>query len=299
MYSGLVRGNCCSLSLISDVSADAPGTTVAIQLVADGAKVSAAISKGGELPRHVLVVIYDTASAQWTAIAPDYPNSELVRNEEKKICFFRGGVYGVTYLSLSSEALEDAVAPAAPVEVLPVEVPAVETSAVEVPVPEPEKNKELPPPPPVPPPPLRRDEEPKPVFHPEPEKKEEVPPPPPAPPPPPKHDGVPPKPLKPLLPSAIVLQGQSGKLELGISVRVGKALLASVSADARFAAEPQFELARKNSEWFLLPVASAPNPTLFNGVLLQSEVPLKNGDSICLGSRNNPEKRALQLTVNL
>jgi serine/threonine protein kinase len=123
---------------------------------------------------------------------------------------------------------------------------------------------------------------------------ESIPPPPPSREPPSPHKTTP-----PLATEQIVLKGENGELNFGISAKVGNILLKKISSQSNYAADPQFELIRRAGTWTVVPILTAPNPTLLNDKILQNETILKNGDILCLGGRKNPAARVLKLTVHL
>lgn len=121
------------------------------------------------------------------------------------------------------------------------------------------------------------------------------PPPPPPPPPPAPSSSLPPPPSQSKATHKLMLAGDKGNGEFGISTAVGRTLLDRCSSEWTFASEPQFELVSRAPDWFLKPLPSAKNATAVNGTILSGEKRLSNGDTICLIGKSG--RRAMELSV--
>ena len=85
----------------------------------------------------------------------------------------------------------------------------------------------------------------------------------------------------------LVAEGTGKRLSVGVDTAIGKHLLQAVGGDDhRFAAEPQFLLARDplGGGWSIAAAAGTTNPTFLNGAGLgEVPVPLEPGAVISIG----------------
>jgi hypothetical protein len=91
------------------------------------------------------------------------------------------------------------------------------------------------------------------------------------------------------------------KLRMSMPTDVGRTLLKGLAGeDARFASEPQFQLAKDEGRgaWVIRTSAAATNPTLLNGAPLTEEpTPLAAGHVLSVGSRKAGGGEKLRLVV--
>lgn len=98
--------------------------------------------------------------------------------------------------------------------------------------------------------------------------------------------------------TVVCLTGDAGSHDVGISMDVGRSLLAEVSKDARFASRKQFHLERREGTWYISPCPDTLNPTALNGLAFSEETPLEDGDEIHLVGKSSGVK-AMSIIVSL
>lgn len=112
---------------------------------------------------------------------------------------------------------------------------------------------------------------------------------------------APPRKPEPTVPLAVAarihLRGDKGELDFGVTARLGKALLNSISSESIFASEPQFELVSLGSGWILRPSPTAKNATGVNDKIVLEDRKLTDGDIICLLGQSG--RRAMRITVSI
>ena len=90
----------------------------------------------------------------------------------------------------------------------------------------------------------------------------------------------------------VVAGATSASIELRVATIVGRTLLERFGAEARFAAEQQFQLSSTgSSRWRMTHITSATNATLRNGSIVFGSVDLAVGDRISIGSKQGGVER--------
>lgn len=106
-----------------------------------------------------------------------------------------------------------------------------------------------------------------------------------------------PEPVAPQL-RPLVLTGDAGAVSIRLEMDLGRASLAPTSAEARYAERDQFHVSAREGVWYIAPCPGQPrNLTAVNGTPLTAELPLAEGDTICLMGKTSG-RTAMPLTVS-
>jgi hypothetical protein len=96
----------------------------------------------------------------------------------------------------------------------------------------------------------------------------------------------------------LVLTGDAGAVSVRLEMDLGRASLAPTSAEARYAERDQFHVSAREGVWYIAPCPGQPrNLTAVNGTPLTAELPLAEGDTICLMGKTSG-RTAMPLIVS-